>query len=137
MSCAQQDAALRLAGLRILVVDDDDDSRLLLAATLRREGAEVEVVGSAASALTALEAGPAPSVVISDIGMPEVDGYELIRRIRDRDEGGGGNVPAVAITAFTETESRERAITAGFQAFVSKPLDREILIATVARLVED
>lgn len=133
MSRAQRNAVTRLAGLRVLVVDDDEDSRLLLAATLRREGADVEMVDSALGALSSLDE-VLPDLVISDIGMPEIDGYELMRRIRRRERDAGGELPAVAITAFTETESREQALAAGFQAFVPKPLDREVLIATLAAL---
>jgi two-component system CheB/CheR fusion protein len=122
-----------LAGLRVLIVEDDGDSRDILATMLREYGANVSTAGSAAGGLAAIEAR-APDALISDIGMPEMDGYAFIAEVRRRPRDKGGTVPAVALTAYTEEGSRARAIAAGFQEHLSKPADPQALVAVVARL---
>ena len=124
-----------LNGLRVLVVDDDADTRELLTTVLEKCGARVTSVASGAQALEAL-AQMNPDVLISDIGMPDMDGYALIRRVRAIPPENGGGIPAVALTAYAGAEDRTRALHAGFQIFLPKPIEPNELIATVARLVE-
>ena len=124
-----------LHGLHLLVVDDDTDARELIAQLLVECGADVRQAASAADALHEFER-ETPDVLLSDIGMPERDGYELIRDIRGLDAAHGGNVPAVALTAFTRSEDRARAILAGYQAHIGKPIQPNELVATVAGLAE-
>jgi PAS domain S-box-containing protein len=124
----------RLDGLRILVVDDERDTLEMLKFGLSQCGARVSAVGSAAEALAAMAAGGC-DVFISDIGMPEVDGYELIRRVRQLPAEGGGRVPAVALTAYARTEDRLQALRSGFQMHVPKPVELAELIAVTASLV--
>jgi PAS domain S-box-containing protein len=123
----------RLDGLRVLVVDDEEDARELLAAGLGQCGADVTTVSSAQEALGALARGQF-SVLVSDIGMPGEDGYELIRRVRALPAEGGGRTPAVAVTAYARTEDRLRAMRAGFEMHVSKPVELTELIVVVANL---
>ena len=100
---------------------------------LARCGAEVATAGSAAEALDALKASP-PDVLISDIGMPDVDGYELIRKVRALAADGGGQVPAIALTAYARTEDRLQALRAGYQMHVPKPVELAELVAVAASL---
>jgi len=126
-------ADVDLHGLRLLVVDDDDDARELIAQLLVECGAQVSQAGNADDALREFERAP-PDVLLSDIGMPERDGYELIHDIRALDAAHGGKVPAVAITAFSRPEDRAQAMLAGFQAHVAKPIRPSELVSTVAAL---
>ncbi|HEX8354395.1 MAG TPA: response regulator, partial [Pyrinomonadaceae bacterium] len=123
----------RLEGSKVLVVDDEPDAREMLAAGLGQCGA---LVTTAASALEALEymAGARFDVLISDIGMPGEDGYELIRRVRELPPEAGGRTPAVALTAYARTEDRLRAMRAGFEMHVSKPVELTELIVVIANL---
>lgn len=131
---AQEESVRRaIAQLPILVVDDDADTLEFVARLLEEYGAQVRRAGSAAEALAALRATP-PRFLISDIGMPEMDGYELIRRIRQQGADGTRAIPAIAMTAFTRPNDRQRALEAGFQAHLAKPVDPATLVATVARL---
>jgi signal transduction histidine kinase len=123
----------RLDSLRLLVVDDDEDSRELLARMLAEQGAKVSTAQSAEEALRLLDED-IPDVLVSDIGMPHVDGYALIRRIRSRRSGRGSRTPAIALTAYTRHEDGERAVHAGFQAHLTKPIDAERLTALVESL---
>ena len=123
----------RLDGLRLLVVDDEPDARELLAAGLGRCGAEVVTAESAREAIAALAAGKFDAL-ISDIGMPEEDGYELIRQVRALTPGEGGRVPAVALTAYARVEDRLRAMRAGFDMHVAKPVELAELVAVVANV---
>jgi PAS domain S-box-containing protein len=123
----------RLDGLRVLVVDDEADARELLAAGLGQCGAEVVTASSAHTALEAL-AGGKFDALISDIGMPGEDGYELIRKVRALPADGGGKTPAVAVTAYARTEDRLRALRAGFEMHVSKPVELTELIVVVANI---
>jgi CheY-like chemotaxis protein len=124
---------IRLDGVRILVVDDDEDSRDLIGLMLVDQGAVVSSAASAAEGLRQLAESP-PDVLVSDIGMPDVNGYSLIRRIRSLSSDRGGKTPAVALTAYARAEDGERAFAAGFQAHVTKPVDPERLSAVVANL---
>ena len=120
-----------LTGLTVLVVDDQPDARNLIARVLSDCNASVVTAGSAEEALALVESGR-PDVLVSDIGMPDVDGYELLRRVRALGPERGGKVPAIALTAFARSEDRTRALRAGFVVHVSKPVEPSELIATVA-----
>jgi signal transduction histidine kinase len=124
---------LLLRGLHVLVVEDDEDTRDLLAAALEQHGARVTAVASVAAALESLDAGPA-DVLVSDLAMPDEDGYALIRKIRARPAGQGGGVPAAALTAYVRAEDRSRVLAAGFQEHVPKPIDPAGLVNVVASL---
>ncbi len=129
------DVLASLAGVRVLVVDDEPDSRDMLAFFLRGCGAEVRTAASAAAARAAL-AAERPDVVVSDIGMPGEDGYELVRRLRALPPEEGGEVPAIALTAHARGDDRIRALGAGFQAHLAKPVDPTELALVAARLLE-
>jgi PAS domain S-box-containing protein len=123
----------RLRGVRVLVVDDEADARDLVSRVLRQDGAEVTSANSAAEALGFInERGP--DVLISDIAMPGEDGYDLIRKLRSRGSANGGRVPAIALTAFARNEDRERALEAGYQTHLAKPVEPNQLAAAVAEL---
>ncbi len=122
-----------LGGMRLLVVDDEEDSRELLAAILAGSGAAVETAASAAEAFAAFRERR-PDVLLSDIAMPNEDGYELIRRIRALPERDGGRTPAIALTAHARAEDRTRALLAGFRAHVPKPIEPTELIAVLASI---
>ena len=122
-----------LLGVRVLVVDDDADARDLVARVLGDAGAVTLTAASAAEAIDLVKA-ERPDVLVSDIGMPDTDGYELLRRVRGLGPDRGGRVPAVALTAFARTEDRTRALRAGFLVHVSKPVDASELVATVASI---
>ena len=128
------DCPERLDGLKVLVVDDEADARELLRVVIGQCGAEVRTAGSAQEALEAIE-NERPDLLISDIGMPGEDGYDLIRRVRAFPAERGGNVPAIALTAYARTEDRMRALRAGYQMHVPKPVDLAELIIVVASLV--
>ena len=121
-----------LEGLRILLVDDEPDTRDLLSTVLGGCGALVRGCDSAAEALTLVETWR-PDLLVSDIGLPEEDGYSLIKRVR---EGGGWGerLPAIALTAYAGAEDRERALSAGFAAHLAKPVEPNDLISAVARV---
>ncbi len=124
-----------LLGTKILVVDDDSDARELLRSILAHNGASVRTAASALDAVKELESRR-PDVLVSDIGMPGQDGYELIRKIRALGREAGGQTPAVALTAFTRSDDRRRAIGAGFQIHLSKPIEAAELVTVVASLVK-
>jgi signal transduction histidine kinase/DNA-binding response OmpR family regulator len=126
-------AASPLGGLCVLVVDDEVDTRDWIAAVLRGNGAAVRSCGSAAEALRLLEAWE-PDILVSDIGMPREDGYSLIRKVRR--SGAGSRVPAVALTAYASAEDRARALDAGFQEHLVKPVEPEKLVAALTSVVE-
>jgi hypothetical protein len=125
------DAGADVAGVRVLVVDDEPDARALVQRLLRDRGAVVAVAASAAEAMACLD-GARFDVLVSDVGMPEADGYELIRRVRALGVAAGGNVPAIALTAYARAEDRVRAIAAGFQMHVTKPVEPVELLTMVA-----
>jgi len=124
---------LSLNGLRVLVVDDEPDARELLTTVLGQCGAEVKAVASASEALAVLEPFQ-PHVLVSDIGMPGEDGYALIRQLRALEANRGGQIPAVALTAYARAEDRTQALLAGFQLHVPKPVDPAELAVVVGNL---
>jgi CheY-like chemotaxis protein len=122
-----------LQGMRVLVVEDEADARALLTEVLEAHGATVDVAASASEGLDRLAAFR-PDVLVSDIAMPTVDGYSLLRRVRQLAPENGGRTPAIALTAHARTEDVERARIAGFQQHVAKPVDPAQLVATLGRL---
>ena len=131
----ERPSAIQLAGVRVLIVDDDHDARELVTEVLRSRGAEVTAVASADDCLSALDR-QVPDVLLSDIAMPGHDGLELMRRVRVRPPSAGGRVPAIALTAYAREEDRDRSITAGFHVHLSKPVDLDALVTTVAGLAK-
>ncbi|HKG46958.1 MAG TPA: CHASE domain-containing protein [Pyrinomonadaceae bacterium] len=121
-----------LSGLNVLLVDDDSDTLTLMATALTRRQAKVTAVSSAGEAIQAITR-ERPDVLVSDIAMPDEDGYGLIRKIRSLENGVSENIPAVAITAYAKEEDRERALSAGFQIYLAKPVELTELISVVAR----
>jgi PAS domain S-box-containing protein len=132
-SATQNSQSEILNGLRVLVVDDEQDARHLLRTVLESQGAEVVAVGSAREALASLER-TMPDVLISDIGMPDEDGFALIRQVRASEAVQGGMIPAAAVSAYVGEENRRQALAAGFQLHVAKPVDPEELIEVVRSL---
>jgi signal transduction histidine kinase/ActR/RegA family two-component response regulator len=122
-----------LAGLHVLLVDDEPDARSLARRVLEERGAEVLAVASAVEALEAVDRHDELNVVVSDIGMPEHDGYELITRVRAK-PGNAGRIPAVALTALARDEDRKRTLLAGYQVHMSKPVDPAELVTVIAML---
>ena len=127
--------SVRMAGVRVVVVDDEPDARSLLRRLLEDCDAKVHTAETADEAV-ALVQSERPHVLISDIGMPGEDGYGLIRRVRALSAETGGHTPAVALTAYARAEDRVTAIVAGFQHHLSKPVEPNELIAIVASLAE-
>ena len=123
----------RLKDLRILVVDDDPDTLQMLTLALEMAGGEVRACGSAGEALDALTEWKA-DLLISDIGMPNEDGYALIRKVRALEPELGGTIPAIALTAFAGVADRARALSTGFQTHVSKPVEPSDLVDIIAQL---
>ena len=122
-----------LAGTRILIVDDEEDARELIGHILRDHGAQVDMVASGEEALKRIESHP-PDMLISDIGMPGLDGYTLVKSLRTSSPEAVQQIPAVALTAFARSEDRTRALLSGFQAHIAKPVEAAELVATVASL---
>jgi CheY-like chemotaxis protein len=120
-----------LKGIHVLVVEDDDDSRALLQTILQYCGALVTAVDSARAAVSTLERVK-PDLVLSDLSMPNEDGYWLIRQIRSLPPDRGGTMPAIAITALGHPHGVDRALAAGFQAHLRKPVDPWELARTIA-----
>ncbi len=128
-----------LAGVRALVIDDENDARELLESALKHFGADVIAVSSAAEAYMLITASPSqerPDVMVTDIGMPDEDGYSLIRRVREWEWARGAYIPAVALTAYGRAEDRMRALKAGFQMHVAKPVDPDELVIVITSLVK-
>jgi PAS domain S-box-containing protein len=119
----------RLDGLTVLVIDDEQDARQLVEEILRQHGAEVHVAQSAAEGRHKLSLAT-PDVIVSDIGMPDEDGYAFIRKVR----ADGGRTPAVALTAYATQQDAQRAFVAGFQKHVTKPVEPSRLVSVVANL---
>ena len=130
------DQSSPLSGLQILVVDDDADMREFLSFMLEQYGASVITVTSAIAALTALSQSQ-PNLIISDIGMPEMDGYMLMRQVRSLEPEQGGTIPAIALTAYAGEMDQQQAIAVGFQQHISKPVDPEELVKAIALLGTD
>jgi PAS domain S-box-containing protein len=122
-----------LEGLQILIVDDEPDTLDLIAVELAQHGAQVTGAANAEDALRALEQGRF-DLLISDIGMPNVDGYELIRQIRQEEAGKDKRIPAVALTAYARIQDRMQAILAGYSTHIAKPVDANELVTVVASL---
>lgn len=125
--------SLPRANLKLLIVDDDPMTRALLCEALETCGARVRTSSSAREARQTLAAWH-PDLVISDVGMPRENGYELIRRLRDLPRDKGGGTPAIACTGYARAEDRARAIDAGFDAVVPKPVDLDLLVRTIAHV---
>jgi PAS domain S-box-containing protein len=123
-----------LEGVHVLVVDDELDARELLRSLLQSCGARVSTAASADEAARTLR-DARPDLLVSDIGMPGQDGIELIARVRASGPASGGSIPAVALTAFARPEDRARALSAGFSAYLTKPVDLSLLLRTLARLL--
>jgi PAS domain S-box-containing protein len=123
-----------LEGIDVLVVDDEADARELLSALLARGGMRTTTAATVEEAITLVQKNR-PDIVISDIGMPEEDGYVLIRRLRALAPHDGGRTPAVALTAFARTEERTKALVSGFNMHVPKPVEPAELLAVLASLV--
>jgi CheY-like chemotaxis protein len=132
-----------LQDIKVLVVEDTTDMREYITFVLEQEGAKVVAVATAAEALTALDQFQ-PEVLVSDIGMPEVDGYMLLRQVRMRsrsDSAGvspdqGGQIPAIALTAYVGEINQQQAIAAGFQRHLAKPVEPEVLVKVIADLTQ-
>src|SRR6185369_11717207 len=120
-----------LAGLDVLIVEDSPDTLTLLSTIFRREGASVTTAASAGEALTRA-VDKRPHIIVSDIGMPETDGYQLLEQLRILP--GLGNVPAIAISGYASEEDRERALAAGYLALVPKPIDVDVLFGLIQDL---
>jgi CheY-like chemotaxis protein/nitrogen-specific signal transduction histidine kinase len=125
--------SVRLDDVRVLVVDDDEDARLLLNEIFVDRGAQVTCAASASEAINEVRRGH-PDVVISDIGMPGVDGFALMRTIRRLPREEGGSTPAIALTAHARADDIDRALAAGYQLHASKPVDPMALVESVASL---
>jgi len=123
-----------LAGVRALVVDDQPDARILICRLIEEHGGRCFLAESGAEALRMLGEEDV-NILISDIGMPDFDGYELIRRIRTLHSSTVRNLPAIALTAYARADDRQRALLAGFQMHVSKPVEPRELIAGIASLL--
>jgi signal transduction histidine kinase/CHASE1-domain containing sensor protein/ActR/RegA family two-component response regulator len=121
-----------LSGLNVLLVDDDSDTLTLMTTALKKRHANVTAVSSAGEAIQAISR-KRPDVLVSDIAMPDEDGYGLIEKIRRLENGATQQIPAVAITAYAKEEDRERALSAGFQIYLAKPVELTELISVVAR----
>ncbi|MEH2117156.1 AAA family ATPase [Nostoc sp.] len=130
------DQSSPLSGLQILVVDDDADMREFLSFMLKQYGATVTTVTSAIAALTALSQSQ-PNLIISDIGMPEMDGYMLMRQVRSLKPEQGGTIPAIALTAYAGEMDQQQAIAVGFQQHISKPVDPQELVKAIVLLRTD
>jgi CheY-like chemotaxis protein len=130
---AEAVAAVRLDGVRVLLVEDAPDARELIALLLRERGAAVRTAASAQEAMAVL-AEAAPDVLVSDIGLPGEDGHSLLQRVRAWAEGREAWIPAIALTAYAGPEDARRAYRAGFQVHLAKPLEPAALVDSVARL---
>ncbi len=125
---------LSLLGVRVVVVDDQADTREFITTVLEQCQAEVKAVGSVSEALQIITQWK-PDVIVSDIGMPQEDGYSLIRKVREQPPELGGNIPAAALTAYARAEDRTRAIQEGYQLHLPKPIEADELVTVVASLV--
>lgn len=128
--------SIQLDGIKVLVVDDEPDSREFLAFVLEGSGAKVMEVGSATEALEALKVFK-PDILLSDIGMPEEDGYTFLRKVRTLPSESVRQIPAIALTAYARAEDRSLARAAGFQRHLSKPIEAEQLLRAIATLVTE
>jgi len=129
----RESGKIDLSGVKVLVIDDDQDARELLKRVLAECSADVKSAEGAAEGLGIVQ-DQRPDVIVSDIGMPGMDGYEFIRTVRDLSAEKGGNTPAIALTAFARSEDRTRAMLAGYQVHIAKPIEPHELVATVSSL---
>jgi signal transduction histidine kinase/ActR/RegA family two-component response regulator len=129
----------RLAGVHVLLVEDQDEAREIVTAALEQHGIEVTGASSSREALTALDAalqrGRPPHVIVSDIGLPEEDGYRLMEQLSSRPPSRGGQIPAIAVTAYGRPQDKRRALAAGFRMHITKPIVPESLAAAVAAVL--
>lgn len=123
-----------LEGKRILIVDDDADTREVLSFLFQESGAIATVAADVNEALTAFNQSP-PDILLSDLGMPELDGYHLINHIRNLPLEQGGQIPAIALTAYAGDSDKQRILQAGFQKHINKPVDVNELLAAIAALL--
>jgi CheY-like chemotaxis protein len=123
-----------LKGLRVLVIDDEEDARELLTIALTQSGAEVRAAATVQAALAILDQWK-PNVMVSDIGMPGEDGYDLIKTVRALESERGGTIPAVALTGYASAEDAARARAAGYETHMAKPVSPGDLVMAVATLV--
>jgi len=130
----QSEQSLDLNGIKLLVVDDDASAREYFTFLLELHGANVTAVASAGEAFAALTESK-PDVLLSDIGMPEVDGYMLIQQVRTLPPEQGGQIRAIALTAYAGEINYQQALSAGFQRHISKPVEPAKLIEVIANLV--
>jgi CheY-like chemotaxis protein/nitrogen-specific signal transduction histidine kinase len=128
-------SATPLSGIRVFVVEDEFDTREFLERYLKASGAEVDAVSTAADALARLIECDA-DILVSDIGLPDMDGYDLMQRVRRLDDRNCGAIPAIALTAYARSEDRTRAFRAGYQAHLAKPIEPAELVATIASFAE-
>jgi CheY-like chemotaxis protein len=125
--------ASALSGLKVLIVDDAPDILAVTKLILTNYLAQVITATTGAEGLKQVQAHK-PDVIVSDIGMPQMDGYQFIREVRNLPADNGGRTPAIALTAFTRREDRAKAFAAGFQKHLSKPVDLHALIETIASI---
>jgi PAS domain S-box-containing protein len=128
-----EDGQITLPGIKVLVIDDEQDARELIKEVLTLFQADVITAATAAAGLEILK-NHRPDVIVSDIGMPEKDGYQFIREVRSLPSTDGGKTPAIALSAFAHSEDRTRAITAGYQMHLSKPVESHELVAAIENL---
>ena len=122
-----------LKGLRVLVIGDEEDARELLTITLTQSGADVSTADTVRAALDILDQWK-PNVLVSDIGMPGQDGYDLIKTVRALEAESGGTIPALALTGYASAEDAARARVAGYEAHMAKPVTPSDLVVAVASL---
>jgi CheY-like chemotaxis protein len=133
-STSKPGGELKLRGVRVLIVDDDQDARELLEVILLQFGAEIRLATSAPQALKVLEDWR-PDAIVSDVGMPNEDGYSLIQKIRALEPERGGLTPAIALTGFGRPEDRLQLLAAGYQAYLSKPAELMELVDLISDLI--
>jgi CheY-like chemotaxis protein len=126
----------RLAGLNVLVVEDEPDAREIAGALLESRGARVVLAASAAEAYVSLER-QLPDIIVSDIGMPDEDGYQFVRRVRTFAPERGGATPIVALSAYASPQDRRKARDAGYSHHLAKPVDADELVEVLAHLSRD
>lgn len=125
---------LDLTGIKVLTIDDEPDSRDFLTELLAYYGAQVMATATSAEFLAAIESFE-PDILVSDIGMPEVDGYTLLQQVRSLPPERGGQIPAIALTAYVGEINQQQALAAGFQSHLSKPIDPSLLVQTMTQLI--
>ena len=125
----------KLSGVRVLVLDDDEDARELAKTILSLAGAKVRVVASVAELLTCFD-DYCPHVVVSDISMPEVSGLDMVKAMRERRAEDGGHTAVVALTALARNEQKQQGLKDGFDRYLTKPVNAQTLVDTVASVAE-